>query len=66
MPRMGGAELARRLRADKPGLKVLFCTGYGEQAVPGEAFLRKPFRPSDLAHSVRRLLDAPAPVRPSP
>ena len=59
MPRMGGVELARRLRAEAPGLKVLFCTGYGEQAVSGEAFLRKPFRPADLAASLRQLLDAP-------
>jgi len=56
MPRMDGAELARRLRQEVPGLKVLFCTGYGDQAVAGEAVLRKPFRPADLAASVSRLL----------
>jgi CheY-like chemotaxis protein len=57
MPRMGGAELAWRLRREMPGLKVLFCTGYGDEAVAGEAVLRKPFRPADLAASVDRLLE---------
>ena len=60
MPRLGGVELARRLRAQVPGLKVLYCTGYGEDAVAGEPFVRKPFRPADLAASVRRLLAARA------
>ena len=59
MPRLGGPEVARRLRAEVPGLRVLFCTGYGEHTVAGEAVLRKPFRPADLAAAVRRLLDAP-------
>jgi two-component system cell cycle sensor histidine kinase/response regulator CckA len=57
MPRMDGTELARRLRQEMPGLKVLFCTGYGDEALAGEATLRKPFRPADLAASVKRLLE---------
>jgi PAS domain S-box-containing protein len=59
MPRIGGIELARRLREDAPGLPVLFCTGYGEEAVQGERVVRKPFRPADLAAAVDALLDGP-------
>jgi CheY-like chemotaxis protein len=67
MPRVGGVELARRLREASPGLPVLFCTGYGEEAVQGETVLRKPFRPTDLAAAVDALLDRqPAPASPRP
>jgi PAS domain S-box-containing protein len=59
MPRIGGIELARRLRENVPGLPVLFCTGYGEEAVQGERVVRKPFRPADLAAAVDALLDGP-------
>ena len=35
MPEMGGKELAERLRAHRPGLKVLFMSGYTEKAIAG-------------------------------
>lgn len=61
MPGMDGAELARRLRVDRPDLPVLFITGYAggdlaERLPHDAAVLRKPFRALDLVTSVARLL----------
>jgi PAS domain S-box-containing protein len=68
MPRLGGPELAAQLRAERPGLKVLFVSGYTERAVdlqsaigPLTALLAKPFAGPALTHKVRELLDRPAP-----
>jgi CheY-like chemotaxis protein len=65
MPGMGGRELAERLRALRPAVKVLFLSGYTGDAVVRygvqEAevnFLQKPFRPAQLARKVRKVLDA--------
>ncbi len=65
MPAVGGPELSERLLAERPGLSVLFMSGYAQQAVsdraalpPGHGFLPKPFSPSDLEQRVRALLDA--------
>jgi two-component system cell cycle sensor histidine kinase/response regulator CckA len=64
MPRMTGHELAARLTASRPDVKVLFMSGYNDDALLrqrllGEpsAFLPKPFSPAVLAGTVRRLLD---------
>lgn len=64
MPGMRGSELARRLRAMKPSLRVLFTSGYTDDAIsqegvlePGTAFLEKPFTPQALAQKVRDVLD---------
>jgi PAS domain S-box-containing protein len=64
MPGLGGRDLAERLRADRPGLIVLFMSGYGEQdaaargLVPvGATVLQKPFTPRTLARRVREELD---------
>jgi CheY-like chemotaxis protein len=63
MPSMGGHALAQELSARRPGLKVLFVSGYTEDAVgrgelgPGDAFLQKPVDPKVLARKVRQLLD---------
>jgi two-component system, cell cycle sensor histidine kinase and response regulator CckA len=64
MPEISGAELAKRLAAKNPGLRVLFMSGYigddivrqgiQEHDVP---FLQKPFTPISLAHRVRETLD---------
>jgi PAS domain S-box-containing protein len=68
MPRMGGAETLRRLRARHPQLPVLMMSGYTEQAVapqfeesgPGAtAFLQKPFLAEDLIAVLRRFAEAP-------
>jgi PAS domain S-box-containing protein len=63
MPRMGGRELAERLREQSPGLPVLFVSGYtdgalGDAGDPATAFLPKPFMAAELALAVRGLLDA--------
>ncbi len=67
MPGMSGRELAERLTTVSPELKVLYISGYAEEAVgggrllsPGTAFLQKPFTPNVLAHRVREVLDLPA------
>ncbi|MEO8431282.1 MAG: PAS domain S-box protein [Acidobacteriota bacterium] len=63
MPGISGRELADELLASRPGLRVLFMSGYTDDAavrqgilVPGMAFLQKPFTPSKLAHKVRETL----------
>jgi DNA-binding NtrC family response regulator len=61
MPEMRGPELARRLRALRPELRVLYISGY-TGSVPLESssnvwFLQKPVVPTLLAQSVRKLLD---------
>ena len=64
MPEMNGRELARRLTARRPGVRVLYMSGYADEAVaqhgvldPGTAFLQKPFTPEGLAKKVRGVLD---------
>jgi PAS domain S-box-containing protein len=63
MPRMGGRELAERLREQSPGLRILYVSGYTDGALrdaddPATAFLPKPFMSGELADAVRGLLDA--------
>jgi signal transduction histidine kinase len=66
MPGMGGRALADRLTALRPGLPVLYITGYTESdAVDGSsdvetAFVQKPFTPEQLAAEVRALIDRAA------
>jgi len=67
MPEMSGRELTRRLTASRPGLRVLYMSGYSEEAIarhgvldPGTAFLQKPFTPDALAWRVQEVLSAPA------
>jgi len=69
MPNMGGGELARRLVRERPGLRVLFVSGYAadERVREGVAdasarFLQKPFTIEALAQAVRDALDGPAPA----
>jgi two-component system cell cycle sensor histidine kinase/response regulator CckA len=63
MPSMGGHDLASELTALRPGLKVLFVSGYADDVIgrgelgPGDAFLQKPVDPRMLARKVRQLLD---------
>jgi FixJ family two-component response regulator len=56
--------LAERLKTLRPGLKVLFASGYTDDAIvrhgvlePGTEFLQKPFSPVTLAQKVREVLD---------
>jgi two-component system cell cycle sensor histidine kinase/response regulator CckA len=64
MPHMGGGQLAAILSDSHPGLKVLFVSGYTDDAVilhgvleQGVAFLNKPFTIATLARKVRETLD---------
>jgi two-component system cell cycle sensor histidine kinase/response regulator CckA len=64
MPNIGGQEVAERLRAAHPELKVLYMSGYAESGIltdgvlpPRTAFLEKPFTFSDLTEKVQGLLD---------
>jgi FixJ family two-component response regulator len=70
MPQMNGAELAQRLERVRPGLRVLFVSGYTDDAVirhgvleARTAFLQKPFPLDVLARTVREMLDAPRGAR---
>ncbi|MDH3254391.1 MAG: PAS domain S-box protein, partial [Acidobacteriota bacterium] len=61
MPKMNGIELAKTLRSEIAGLKVLLVTGYSENQSAlrevGDAYLQKPFAPQVLAKRLRQLLD---------
>ncbi len=64
MPGMSGSQLATRLEADRPGIHVLYISGYSEEAIaqhgvlqPGRSFLQKPFPPGVLLRKVREILD---------
>jgi PAS domain S-box-containing protein len=66
MPQMGGRELADRLHAGRREVKVLYVSGYTDDAILHKgvsetgttAFLAKPFTAGALAHKVREVLDA--------
>jgi CheY-like chemotaxis protein len=65
MPDVGGRVLAERLTALFPDLRVLFMSGYSDEAVfrhgiirPDTAFIEKPFSRAALARKVREVLDA--------
>jgi len=65
MPEMSGRELADRLTELRPDVRVLYFSGYTDDAIvrhgvleEGIAYLEKPFTPDKLAHKVREVLDA--------
>jgi PAS domain S-box-containing protein len=64
MPQMGGKELADQLKILRPDIKVLYTSGYTDDAIvhhgvlePGIHFLQKPFSLKTLSHKVREVLD---------
>ena len=64
MPLMGGRELAEQLRKQHPETRVLFTSGYTEEAdghqdplQSGSNFIQKPFTPATLALKVQEVLD---------
>ena len=65
MPGASGPELTRRLVERRPALKVIYMSGYTEEAIvqhgvlnPGIAFLHKPFTSETLGRKIREVLDA--------
>jgi YesN/AraC family two-component response regulator len=66
MPQMGGKVMAEWLNSHFPDLKILFTSGYTDDAIvhhgvlePGVAFLPKPYTPATLTRKVREILDTP-------
>ena len=66
MPGISGVDLARRLTAVVPGLRVVLVTGYAREGLLDEealaefsTLLTKPFTPAELGQAVRAVLDAP-------
>ncbi len=65
MPQMGGQALAHMLKQQKPGLRVLYMSGYAQESYATldalnleKNFIQKPFTPPALARKVRDILDA--------
>jgi len=66
MPEMSGSQLVEKVLKARPGIRVLFMSGYTDDEVMrrgvidgATAFLQKPFTPDMLAHKVRAVLDLP-------
>ena len=71
MPDIGGEEMARRIRRDRPEIKVLYVTGHIDELMDerstlweGEAFLDKPFSAKALLEAVSLLLYKRLPPNP--
>jgi FixJ family two-component response regulator len=67
MPQTSGRELAEHICGRNPHTRVLFTSGYADEAVrrngalnPGATFLEKPFSSAELAQRVRDVFDEPA------
>lgn len=66
MPGMGGQELSKRLLRLRPGTRVVYMSGYSENAnihhgviEEGSDFIEKPFSPEVLTRRIREVLDTP-------
>ncbi len=66
MPEMGGRQLLDAVRRIRPDIRVLFTSGYTDDAVllhgvveSIDAFIQKPFTPLNLVRKVREVIDAP-------
>lgn len=69
MPGMTGWELARRIRRERPHIKVIHMSGYPDKSIQDNAlvgegfnFIEKPFSPEELARHIRRVLDGDADI----
>jgi CheY-like chemotaxis protein len=65
MPEIGGRDLARRLRTQRPTLPVVFMTGYTDDVVTsrglldsGVPFLEKPLSPDTIVRTMREVIAA--------
>ncbi len=66
MPLLGGPELVARLSKGRPHIRVLYMSGYSDDAISnhglldaGAALLAKPFMPKELVRKMREVLDSP-------
>ena len=66
MPKLGGADLAKQLSRLRPGLRLLFMSGYENGVISkhgvvgkGITVIEKPFTTERLSHAVREALDRP-------
>ncbi|MGH9475892.1 MAG: PAS domain S-box protein [Terriglobales bacterium] len=57
MPGLNGVALAQRLTQQRPGLRVLYISGYSDPSLAPKPCLQKPFTPDELAQTVRAVLD---------
>jgi DNA-binding NtrC family response regulator len=63
MPEMGGSELVKRLKLDRPGIGVIMMSGYTEDLAPTgpdgdlELFIEKPFTSADLLVAIRQAIN---------
>src|SRR3989442_838270 len=69
MPETSGKEVSDRVTEMRPGLKVLFMSGYTDEAIvhhgvldSGVEFIQKPFTPASLARKVREVLESEPPA----
>lgn len=69
LPSMSGPAAVQQIRRIIPGVPVLYVSGYSEEQIspaelraPGTGFLAKPFKPSELASAVRKVLSGSPPV----
>jgi len=71
MPGLKGPELATRMRAARPSIRVLLMSGYAADVVTTDdlaqaTLLSKPFSPAALVKAVRKVLDEPLSPKPVP
>jgi two-component system, cell cycle sensor histidine kinase and response regulator CckA len=73
LPLMNGPELAEKLKTARPGMKVLFTSGYADEAMSSRgiiaddlAYLPKPFNPEKLTAKVKEALANPEAPRTEP
>ena len=60
MPGLRGPEVAQALAPKRPGLRVLFMSGYADPPIPDDVLLEKPVTPAALARKVSEVLHQPA------
>jgi CheY-like chemotaxis protein len=70
LPRLSGRQIAERVAKARPGIKVLYMSGYTDDAIlqhgileSNVAYLQKPLTPEGLSRKVRAVLDAATPAR---
>lgn len=73
MPQMSGPELAQMLRASRPGIQVLYMSGYTDNKLqsmqtsdPNTPLIQKPFRLGEFTLKVRDVLSRPIPAPQAP